>query len=155
MGGGSYQHAQSTALFQPAAEAMGITVNEETYGGMSDVKLKVNSGAAVMGYCRQWFRWLRAAAAEGILEELDYSVIDVSDFYPGLVHGPTALEEMSSPQSWPTTLRHLAITDRRIGLISGMLRNFRANAPIAPKSMVPLNPRSWRTVFRLIKSMKF
>lgn len=82
--GGSYQHAQSTALFQPAAEAMGITVNEETYGGMSDVKLKVNSGAAVWDIVASGSGGCAAAAAEGILEELDYSVIDVSDFYPGL-----------------------------------------------------------------------
>ena len=82
--GGAYQYAQSTALFQPAAKTMGITVHEETYGGMSDVKLKVNSGATVWDVVASGSGGCAAAAAEGILEELDYTVIDVSDFYPGL-----------------------------------------------------------------------
>ena len=38
--GGAYQDAQSKALFVPGAKAMGITVIEETFGGMSDVTLK-------------------------------------------------------------------------------------------------------------------
>jgi putative spermidine/putrescine transport system substrate-binding protein len=37
--GGSYQKAQSEAVLKPGAKVMGITVNEETYGGMSDVRL--------------------------------------------------------------------------------------------------------------------
>lgn len=43
--GGAFQDAQSRALFQPAAEAMGITVLEETYGGIADLRLHVRAGA--------------------------------------------------------------------------------------------------------------
>ena len=43
--GGAYQKGQSIGIFQPAAKAMGITVKEDTYGGISDVKLMVKSGA--------------------------------------------------------------------------------------------------------------
>lgn len=43
--GGSYQDAQSKALFVPGAKAMGISIKEETYSGMSEVRLMVNSGA--------------------------------------------------------------------------------------------------------------
>ena len=32
--GGAYQKAQSIGIFQPAAKAMGLTVNEDTYGGI-------------------------------------------------------------------------------------------------------------------------
>ena len=39
--GGAYQKGQSVGIFQPAAKAMGITVKEDTYGGISDVKLMV------------------------------------------------------------------------------------------------------------------
>ena len=46
--GGSYQEAQSKALFQPASEATGIAVREETYGGMSDVRLQVQTGAVTL-----------------------------------------------------------------------------------------------------------
>ena len=40
--GGSYQEAQSKALFEPAAANTGIEVKQETYGGMSDVRLQVH-----------------------------------------------------------------------------------------------------------------
>jgi len=42
--GGSYQEAQSKALFEPAEANTGIAVKQETYGGMSDVRLQVSSG---------------------------------------------------------------------------------------------------------------
>ena len=42
--GGAYQKGQSIGIFQPAAKALGITVKEDTYGGISDVKLMVKSG---------------------------------------------------------------------------------------------------------------
>ena len=82
--GGSYQKAQSLALFGPAAKAMGITVKEETYGGMSDVRLKVNAGAMAWDVVSSGSGSAARAAAEGLLEKLDYSVIDISNFYPGL-----------------------------------------------------------------------
>ena len=43
--GGAYQDGQSKALFQPAAKALGITVKEETYSGIADLRLKVKAGA--------------------------------------------------------------------------------------------------------------
>ncbi len=82
--GGSYQKAQSEALFKPASEAMGITVKEETYGGMSDVRLQVQTGAVTFDIVASGSGSASRAGAEGLLEELDYSVIDVSTFYPGL-----------------------------------------------------------------------
>jgi len=82
--GGSYQNAQSLALFQPAAKAMGITVKEETYGGMSDVRLKVKAGAVGWDLVSSGSGSAARAAAEGLLEKIDFNVVDVSDFYPGL-----------------------------------------------------------------------
>ncbi len=82
--GGSYQKAQSEALFKPAAKAMGITVKEETYGGMSDVRLKVKAGAVTWDIVASGSGSAARAAAEGLLEPLDYNVIDVSTFYPTL-----------------------------------------------------------------------
>src|SRR5688572_28851554 len=43
--GGAYQEGQSKALFQPAAKALGITIKEETYTGIADLRLKVKAGA--------------------------------------------------------------------------------------------------------------
>ena len=82
--GGSYQKAQSLALFRPGSKAMGITVREETYGGMSDVRLKVKAGAVSWDIVSSGSGSAARAAAEGLLEKLDYDIIDVSDFYPAL-----------------------------------------------------------------------
>ena len=82
--GGSYQEAQSKALFVPASEATGIVVKEETYGGMSDVRLQVQTGAVTLDIVASGSGSAARAGAEGLLEELDYSIIDVSTFYPTL-----------------------------------------------------------------------
>jgi putative spermidine/putrescine transport system substrate-binding protein len=82
--GGSYQEAQSKALFQPAAKAMGIKVKEETYTGIADLRLKVKAGAVTWDIVASGSGSAARAGAEGILEKLDYKVIDVSNFQPGL-----------------------------------------------------------------------
>ena len=82
--GGSYQDAQSKALFQPASAATGIEVKEETYGGMSDVRLQVTTGAVTLDIVASGSGSAARAGEEGLLEELDYNVIDVSNFYPTL-----------------------------------------------------------------------
>jgi putative spermidine/putrescine transport system substrate-binding protein len=82
--GGSYQEAQTKALFEPAAKATGIIVKEETYGGMSDVRLQVTSGAVTFDIVASGSGSAARAGAEGLLEELDYSIIDVTTFYPAL-----------------------------------------------------------------------
>lgn len=82
--GGSYQEAQSKALFEPGAAATGIEVKQETYGGMSDVRLQVQTGAVTLDIVSSGSGSAARAAAEGLLEPLDYSIIDVSDFYPTL-----------------------------------------------------------------------
>ena len=82
--GGSYQDAQSKALFEPAAANTGIRVKQETFGGMSDVRLQVTSGQVTYDVVSPSAGSAARGAAEGILEKLDYSIIDVSDFYPNL-----------------------------------------------------------------------
>ncbi len=82
--GGSYQEAQSKALFEPAEANTGIKVKQETYGGMSDVRLQVSSGQVTLDIVASGSGSAARAAAEGLLEPLDYDVIDVSTFYPTL-----------------------------------------------------------------------
>ncbi len=82
--GGSYQEAQSKALFEPAAANTGVEVKQETYGGMSDVRLQVSSGQVTLDIVASGSGSAARAAAEGLLEPLDYDVIDVSNFYPTL-----------------------------------------------------------------------
>lgn len=81
--GGSYQDAQSKALFQPAAKALGIMLKEETYTGIADLRLKVKAGAVTWDVVASGSGSAAHAGAEGILEKLDYKVIDVSSFVPG------------------------------------------------------------------------
>jgi putative spermidine/putrescine transport system substrate-binding protein len=82
--GGAYQKGQSVGIFQPAAKATGITIKEDTYGGISDVKLMVKSGADKFDIFSSGAGGCASGGAEGILEKLDYSVIDTSDLLPGM-----------------------------------------------------------------------
>lgn len=81
--GGSYQDAQSKAIFQPVAKAMGIKIKEESYGGISDVRLQVKAGAVTFDIIDSGSGSAARAGVEGILEPLDYDMIDVSNFVPG------------------------------------------------------------------------
>jgi putative spermidine/putrescine transport system substrate-binding protein len=82
--GGSYQEGQSKALFQPAAKALGITVKEETYSGIADLRLKVRAGAVTWDIVASGSGSAARAGAEGILEKLDYNLIDTKDFLPNM-----------------------------------------------------------------------
>ncbi|WP_306223365.1 ABC transporter substrate-binding protein [Bosea beijingensis] len=81
--GGSYQEGQSKALFQPAAKALGIKIKEETYTSIADLRLKVKAGAVTWDVVASGSGSAARAGAEGILEKLDYKVIDTSNFLPG------------------------------------------------------------------------
>ncbi|RVC46102.1 ABC transporter substrate-binding protein, partial [Mesorhizobium sp. M4A.F.Ca.ET.090.04.2.1] len=39
--GGTYQEAQTKAFFKPTADALGITIKEDTTNGLDDVRLQV------------------------------------------------------------------------------------------------------------------
>ena len=83
--GGSYQDAQSKALFQPAAKALNIKIKEETYSGIADLRLKVKAGAVTWDIVASGSGSAARAGTEGILEKLDYKMIDTSSFLPGTV----------------------------------------------------------------------
>ncbi len=78
--GGSYQDAQSKALFIPVAEAMGITINEESYKGIGQVRTKVAAGAVPWDIIDTGSGGGARGCEEGILVPLDYDMIDVSNF---------------------------------------------------------------------------
>ncbi|HIF81945.1 MAG TPA: ABC transporter substrate-binding protein [Gammaproteobacteria bacterium] len=81
--GGSFQAAQSKAIFQPVAKAMGITINEESYKGIGQVRTKVAAGAVPWDIIDTGAGGGARGCQEGILIDLDYDIIDVSNFIPG------------------------------------------------------------------------
>ena len=81
--GGSYQDAQSKALFEPVAKAMGITINEETWKGVGQLRTKVKAGAVPWDIISTGSGGGARACVEELLIPLDYDIIDVSAFVPG------------------------------------------------------------------------
>ncbi len=81
--GGSYQAGQSTHVWKPAAAKLGITLVEETYNGLADLRLRVKSGASPWDVVSIGAGGAARASAENLLEEIDYRVVDKSGFVPG------------------------------------------------------------------------
>jgi putative spermidine/putrescine transport system substrate-binding protein len=65
--GGSYQEAQSKALFVPAAKTLGITIKEETYTGIAAVALQVKAGAVTWDVVTSGSGGAARSGAEGML----------------------------------------------------------------------------------------
>jgi putative spermidine/putrescine transport system substrate-binding protein len=82
--GGSYGAAQDAALFNDASKNSGIEIIRESGASMSKTCLQVESGAVTWDLVVTGSGGAASAAAKGCLEKIDYSVVDVSTFYPNL-----------------------------------------------------------------------
>lgn len=82
--GGTYGAAQDAALFTDASKNSGIEIIRESGASMSKTCLQVQSGSVSWDLVVSGSGGAAAAAADGCLEKIDYSVVDVSDFYPNL-----------------------------------------------------------------------
>ena len=71
--GGSYQEAQSKALFKPVSEALGIKIREETYKGIGQVRTKVAAGAVPWDIIDTGSGGGARGCAEALLQPLDYT----------------------------------------------------------------------------------
>ena len=80
--GGSYGAAQDAALFNDASKNSGIAINRESGASMSKTCLQVQSGSVTWDLVVTGSGGAASAAAQGCLEKIDYSVVDVSNFYP-------------------------------------------------------------------------
>ncbi len=78
--GGAYQDAQSKALFNPVAEALGITIKEETYKGVGQVRTRVAAESVPWDIIDTGSGGGARGCVEGFLVPLDYNMIDTSDF---------------------------------------------------------------------------
>jgi len=80
--GGTYGAAQDAALFKDASKNTGIAIIRESGASMSKTCLQVQSGSVTWDLVVTGSGGAASAAAKGCLEKIDYSVVDVSDFYP-------------------------------------------------------------------------
>lgn len=94
--GGAYQDAQREAWFNPTAEALGITIKEDTTSGIADIRAQVMSGAVTWDLVQQGMNTCILLEREGALEPIDLGAMDVdgvpddlkSDYWIGnLVYG--------------------------------------------------------------------
>ena len=82
--GGSYGAAQDAALFNDASKNSGIDIIRESGASMSKTCLQVESGSVTWDLVVTGSGGSASAAEKGCLEKIDYSVVDVSDFIPGM-----------------------------------------------------------------------
>ena len=80
---------------------MGLTIAEESYGGISDVRLKVQAGAVTWDIIDTGSGGGARGGVEGILEPLDYDMIDISNFLAG-----TALSHCVGTITFSTVLAY-------------------------------------------------
>lgn len=84
--GGAYQHAQEEALYKPAREKTDFDIRVESFGGMADVKLQVATGSVTWDLAISSIAIMARAGKDGLLEPIDYDVVDVSNFLPNTYH---------------------------------------------------------------------
>ncbi|MBW6417035.1 ABC transporter substrate-binding protein [Celeribacter sp. PS-C1] len=76
--GGKVQEDLSRTLWQPAAEAAGLTLRQESHDGMAGVRVQVQSGNPGWDIVHMGADQCAVGEKAGIFEPLDYNVIDAS-----------------------------------------------------------------------------
>ncbi len=74
--GGSFQDALRSAMLEPAAKALNITVKEDTTNGIQDVRAQITAGAVAWDVTEQDLPSCETLKREGKLEPIDYSIVD-------------------------------------------------------------------------------
>jgi putative spermidine/putrescine transport system substrate-binding protein len=82
--GGNYQEALSKAIWQPTAEELGITILEDTTNGLADVRAQVTANSVLWDITELTIDGCAQGEAEGLFEDLDYSLIDKEAFDPAV-----------------------------------------------------------------------
>jgi putative spermidine/putrescine transport system substrate-binding protein len=83
--GGSYQKAQRETQWEPAAKEHGFTFREATVSNSyAEIKLQVQSKNVTWDIVQMGSFEVDQAAAEGLIEKLDYTQIARDDYLPGM-----------------------------------------------------------------------
>jgi putative spermidine/putrescine transport system substrate-binding protein len=80
---GSWQDAQEKALWEPAANALGISYSLDTSQGWADVGPQIDAGCVRWDILQIALADIPRASAAGVLEKLAPDVFDAADFVPG------------------------------------------------------------------------
>jgi putative spermidine/putrescine transport system substrate-binding protein len=83
--GGTTQDLQRTSVWQPIAKELGVTIKEDTIGANSDIKARVQANANTWDIVDISSGAAVDFAKQGLLEPLDYKVIDTKGTDPSLV----------------------------------------------------------------------
>ena len=84
--GGSFQDALRSAMLEPAASALNITVKEDTTNGIQDVRAQITAGAVAWDVTEQDLPSCETLSREGNLEPIDYSIVDTTGIPKELIH---------------------------------------------------------------------
>ncbi|MGF7159795.1 putative spermidine/putrescine transport system substrate-binding protein [Rhodoligotrophos appendicifer] len=74
--GGAYQDALRKAFYDPTAKALGITIKDYTLSSIADIRTQVKAGNIEWDVVELYSGQCQQAANEGLLEPLDYKVIN-------------------------------------------------------------------------------
>ncbi|MEM9575366.1 MAG: extracellular solute-binding protein, partial [Pseudomonadota bacterium] len=84
-GGGVFQEGQRKALWDPAGEALGITVIGDTISNWSELRAQADAGAVTWDIISTGLGDSLQAAEAGVIIELPKDIVDRADFVPGTV----------------------------------------------------------------------
>ncbi len=84
--GGSFQDALRSAMLEPAAKALNITVKEDTTNGIQDVRAQITAGAVAWDVTEQDLPTCETLKREGKLEPIDYSIVKTAGIPKELVN---------------------------------------------------------------------
>jgi putative spermidine/putrescine transport system substrate-binding protein len=84
--GGSFQDALRSAMLEPAAEALGVTIREDTTNGIQDIRAQITSGAVAWDISEQALSDCERLSQEDALEPIDYSFVSTDGVPESLVN---------------------------------------------------------------------
>lgn len=81
--GGAYQEGLVAASWGPAAQKLGITIKEDSLGGLETVRLQVKGGDTTWDVVDLGGNHCIQGSREGLFEALDFTAIDVNGYPDG------------------------------------------------------------------------
>lgn len=94
--GGAYGEAMWNAIWAPAAEDLGITINQDTLGGLSDVRAQVRANAVAWDIGELTVDECAVGAKEGLFESLTFDPAVIEGYEANAVRDSYVLVNTAS-----------------------------------------------------------